>query len=54
MAVIVKKLVLVCPECGETVHCGLEDVEFNVIDATAVISMECPSCGALLEEEELA
>lgn len=51
--VVIKKIVYVCPACEETVHGSIEDVSFSMIASEVVVTLECPSCGALMEDEPL-
>ena len=51
MSVTVKKILLICPECNESINCGLDDVEFSLVAGEMLINFECPTCGALVEEE---
>lgn len=50
---VIKKIVAVCPECDETIVCAVDDVEFNKVDSDVLVTLECPACGALLEDEPM-
>lgn len=50
---VIKKIVFVCPECEHTVYCGMDNAEFSMVESKVAVSVECPECGALLEDETL-
>jgi hypothetical protein len=50
---ILKKIVCICPECESTINAHFDDIEFSMIDHEVKLSLECPECGASIDEEVL-